>query len=166
MVLFALQIGCTGMILVASLHDIIARTIPNGLALGLATASVLVSAVEGHLFGSLLTGSGVFIAAAMIWRRGWMGGGDVKLLGASALGIAPGAVFTFIAAVAMAGGALAVIYLVARTLVPAARQPCPNGLFARALRVERWRICRGGPLPYACAIAAGFLFVDFAGGVS
>jgi hypothetical protein len=27
------------------------------------------------------------------------------------------------------------------------------------LRAERWRISRGGPLPYACAIAFGFLFV-------
>jgi hypothetical protein len=25
--------------------------------------------------------------------------------------------------------------------------------------VERWRIRRGGPLPYACAIAAGVLFI-------
>jgi prepilin peptidase CpaA len=32
-------------------------------------------------------------------------------------------------------------------------------LLARALRVERWRIHRGGPLPYACAIAAGGLFI-------
>jgi prepilin peptidase CpaA len=32
-------------------------------------------------------------------------------------------------------------------------------LLARALRVEQWRIRRGGPLPYACAIAAGGLFI-------
>jgi prepilin peptidase CpaA len=165
MVLFVLQIGCACMILAASLHDIVARTIPNGLALALAAAGIAVSVLDGHIYGSLLTACGVFLAAAVIWRRGWMGGGDVKLLGACALGIAPGSVLTFIAAVAIAGGVLAVLYLVARSLVSMSRRQRPDGLIARAVRVERWRICRGGPLPYACAIAAGVLFVNLSGGV-
>jgi prepilin peptidase CpaA len=163
MALFALQIGCAGIILAASLQDIVARTIPNGLALTLAVAGIALSALQGHFFGSLLAAGGVFIAAALIWRRGWMGGGDVKLLGASALGIAPGAILTFIAAVALAGGVLAILYLAARSLMSPSRQQRPTGLLARALRVERWRISRGGPLPYACAVAAGVLFVDLSG---
>ena len=93
-----------------------------------------------------------------------MGGGDVKLLGASALGVAPGSVLTFIAAVAIAGGALAIFYLMARSLISASRKQRPVGLLARAARVERWRIRRGGPLPYACAIAAGAsFFVNLSG---
>jgi prepilin peptidase CpaA len=95
-----------------------------------------------------------------------MGGGDVKLLGAATLAMPPSSVLTFVAAVAIAGGLLATVYLVARRLVhapaPLVHAPAPlrpNNLFDRAMRVERWRITRGGPLPYACAIAAGFLFV-------
>ena len=165
MILIVLQIGCAGMILAASLHDIVARTIPNGLALALAAGGIAASVAAGHFFGSFLTASGVFIASAMIWRRGWMGGGDVKLLGASALGIAPGSVLTFIAAVSIAGGALAIFYLLARSLISASREQRPVGLLARAARVERWRIRRGGPLPYACAIAAGLFFVNLSGAV-
>jgi len=163
MVSFVLQIGCAGIILAASMHDIVARTVPNGLAVTLAVSGIAASVTQGHLIGSLLAAGGVFVAAAIIWRRGWMGGGDVKLLGASTLGIAPGAVLTFIAAVALAGGVLAVFYLVARSLMSTSRQRRPIGLLARAVRVERWRISRGGPLPYACAVAAGVLFVDLSG---
>jgi prepilin peptidase CpaA len=90
----------------------------------------------------------------------------VKLLGAAALGMPASSVLTFIAAVAMAGGVLAVFYLVARRLMPFRRSPRPNGTVARALRAERWRISRGGPLPYACAIAAGALFINLSGRLS
>lgn len=152
--------------LVASLHDIATRTIPDKLALTLAVAGMAASATGGHLFGSLLGASGVFAVSALCWSRGWMGGGDVKLLGAAAVGMPAGSVLTFIAAVAMAGGVLAVFYLAAARLMPFRRSPRPNGMVARALRAERWRISRGGPLPYACAIAAGVLFIHLSGRVS
>ncbi len=35
----------------------------------------------------LLAAGAVFVLSALCWRRGWMGGGDVKLLGAAALGM-------------------------------------------------------------------------------
>lgn len=164
LLLFMLPIVCVALILAASLHDIVARTIPNSLALALAVAGIATGALNGYLFGSLLAAGAVFVLSALCWRRGWMGGGDVKLLGAAALGMPPGSVLTFVAAVAIAGGLLAIFYLVARRLVPAPAPLRPDGLLARALRVERWRISRGGPLPYACAIAAGALFVTVSGG--
>jgi prepilin peptidase CpaA len=155
-----------GLLLVASLHDIAARTIPNNLVLALAVAGLSVSVLDRHLLGSLLAASGVFAVSALCWSRGWMGGGDVKLLGAAALGIPASSVLPFIAAVAMAGGVLAVFYLIAQRLVPFRRSPRPTGMLARALRAERWRISRGCPLPYACAIAAGALFINLSGRVS
>ncbi len=93
-----------------------------------------------------------------------MGGGDVKLLGAAALGVPAGSVLTFVAAVAITGGLLAAIYLAARRFISFPRSLRPTPLFARAVRVERWRMRRGGPLPYACAIAAGALFVNLSVG--
>jgi prepilin peptidase CpaA len=157
---FILPIVCVALILAASLHDIVARTVPNRLSLALAIAGIATGAQNGHLFGSLLAAGIVFVVSAFCWRRGWMGGGDVKLLGAAALGMPPSSVLVFVATVAIAGGLLALFYLAARRLVPAPAPLRPAGLFARALRVERWRISRGGPLPYACAIAAGALFVS------
>jgi prepilin peptidase CpaA len=156
---------CVGLILAASLHDIATRTIPDGLALALAAAGLLTAVLGGRLFGALIAASAIFIVSALCWRRGWMGGGDVKLLGAAALGMPPNSVLAFAAAVAIAGGFLAVLYLLGRHLVRAPTSQRPPGVLARAARVERWRISRGGPLPYACAIAAGALFVNVSGWV-
>ena len=152
------------LVLAASLHDIAARTIPNKLASAVAIAGIATSAEDGHLFGSMLAAAGVFLVSAFCWRRGWMGGGDVKLLGAAALGMPASSALTFVTAVAIAGGVLALFYLAARRFAAAPASPRPDSLFARAMRVERWRISRGGPMPYACAIAAGVLFVNISGG--
>lgn len=156
---------CVGLILAASLHDIATRTIPDSLVLALAAAGLATAVLEGRVLAALLAAGGIFVVSALCWRQGWMGGGDVKLLGAAALGMPPHSVLTFAAAVALAGGLLAVLYLLARRLVPAPASPRPPGLLARAARVERWRMSRGGPLPYACAIAAGALFVNVSGWV-
>jgi prepilin peptidase CpaA len=166
LLLFILSLICIGLILAASLHDIAVRTIPNGLVLALAIAGIGMGATDGYLFGSLLAASGVFAVSALCWRRGWLGGGDVKLLGAAALGMPASSALTFVAAVAIAGGVLAAVYLVGRRFMPLSRSPRPKSMFGRAMRVERWRISRGGPLPYACAIAAGFLFVHLSGRMS
>jgi prepilin peptidase CpaA len=153
-----LPIACIGLILAASLHDIVARTIPNRLVLALAVAAAGNEAINGNLSGSLFAAGGVFIVAALCWRRGWLGGGDVKLLGAAALGVPAHSVLVFVAAMAIAGGGLALVYLAARPFVTSRNSPRPENLVGRVIRVEGWRIARGGPLPYACAIAAGFLF--------
>ena len=154
-----------GLVLAACLHDVVARTIPNGLVLALAFTGVVAGAINGNLPGSLGAASGVFIIAVFCWRRGWMGGGDVKLLGAVTLGLPAGSALTLVAAMAISGGLLALIYLATRSFVLARFAPRPTGLLARAVRVERWRMSRGGPLPYACAIAAGVLFVRLSGGL-
>ncbi|HVC63817.1 MAG TPA: A24 family peptidase [Acetobacteraceae bacterium] len=146
-------------LLAASLHDVIGRTVPNWMAGILALSGLGLRAADGHLPGGIVAGVIVFAGAALCWRYRLMGGGDVKLLAATAIVVPPGAVPTFIAAVALAGGALALLYLAGRHRVGRPRTKRPHGLLARVLRVERWRIYRGGPLPYACAIAAGGLFV-------
>ncbi len=107
----------------------------------------------------MVAGLVVFVLAAICWRRGWMGGGDVKLLAAAAIAVPPSLVLSFITAVALCGGVLALLYLVAGRMVAPPPASRPRSLLARALRVEQWRIRRGGPLPYACAIAAGGLFI-------
>jgi prepilin peptidase CpaA len=101
----------------------------------------------------------VFVISALCWRQGWVGGADVKLIGAASLSIAPSSIPVFMAAVAIAGGGLAAVYLMLRQVLPRPAQGKPRSGLARALRAEQWRIRRGGPLPYACAIACGFLFI-------
>lgn len=83
----------------------------------------------------------------------------MKLLGAATLAVPPGHVLQFLAAISSAGGLLALFYLAGRSFLNAPATPLPAGFLARIVRVERRRISRGGPLPYACAIAAGFMYV-------
>jgi len=150
---------CIALTLAASLHDIIARSIPNRLVSVLAIVGLADAMVAGHVTGSLLAAGGVFIAAVLCWQCGFLGGGDVKLLAAASLAVPPNAVPFFIGAVAVAGGLLAILYLVARPLVAAPVSGRANSLLGRAARAERRRVSRGGPLPYACAITGGFMFV-------
>jgi prepilin peptidase CpaA len=156
--LLVLPIACSGAVLMASLHDIATRTIPNGLAMALATVGIAIGVLNGNLLGSFLAAFSVFFLSALCWRYGWIGGGDVKLLGAATLAVPPGSVLTFVAAMAISGGLLAILYLAVRPFVRAPTSVCVHGLIARVVRIERWRISRGRSLPYACAIAAGYLF--------
>jgi prepilin peptidase CpaA len=156
----------------AAAHDVLARTVPNWMPMTLATLGVIQGALAERLIVSLLVGTTVFILSGLCWKRGWLGGGDVKLLGAAAIAVPPVLVPPFVAAVALAGGVLGLVYLACGRLIPAAtprrqvdRPPVdrpinrPAGLLSRAWRLERRRLSRGGPLPYAVAIAAGGLFI-------
>jgi len=153
-----LAILCT-----AAAHDILARTVPDWMPIVLAAIGIAESVLAGRLVVSLLSGVFVFILSGLCWRRGWLGGGDVKLLGAASIAVPPIAVAPFVAAVAISGGVLALLYLTFGKLIPVAAQRRsigrPVGLLARAVRLERWRLSRGSPLPYAVAIAAGGMFV-------
>jgi prepilin peptidase CpaA len=153
-----LLIASIAILLATALHDIVARTVPNWMAATLAILGVASQLLHGHPLAGLVSGFVVFLLAAFCWRRGWLGGGDVKLLAAAALVVPPGDVVNFVAAVALAGAALALAYLGAGRVTAAPSADRPSHLVARAVRVERWRMRRGGPLPYALAIAAGFLF--------
>jgi prepilin peptidase CpaA len=147
----------------AAVHDVLARTVPNWMPIALAAIGIVESALGGRLIVSLLLGTFVFILSGLCWKRGWLGGGDVKLLGAAAVVVPPMSVAPLVAAVALAGGVLGLVYLALGRLIPASvLRPSggrPVGLLPRAWRLERWRLSRGGPLPYAVAIAAGGLFV-------
>jgi len=151
----------------AAAHDVLARTVPNWMPMTLAALGIIQSALAERLIVSLLVGATVIVLSGLCWKRGWLGGGDVKLLGAAAIAVPPVAVPPFVAAVALAGGVLGLVYLACGRLIPAAtpRRPTDRpigrsvGLLSRAWRLERRRLSRGGPLPYAVAIAAGGLFI-------
>ena len=139
----------------AALHDVALRTIPNAVSIGLVTLGLALRLQDGWIVPSLLIAAAVFVAAILCWRRGWLGGGDVKLLAATALVVPPLQVCSLLLLTAQCGGVLAVIYLVLSRTIRVKPSIQPSGALRRLLRAERWRICRGAPLPYAFAIAAG-----------
>lgn len=160
---YFLTAAAASILCLAALHDIAARTIPDWMPIALTVVGIIERILDGRLIAGLLAGLIVFVLAGICWRRGWLGGGDVKLLGAAAIAVPPAVVPPFAVAVALAGGVLSLLYLVAGRLVPKHATPRRIGrrvaLLSRITRVESWRLRRGGPLPYAVAIAAGGLFV-------
>ncbi len=149
------------LLIAAAATDLAVRLVPNAVCALLAAAGLALRAGSGTLAAGALAAACVFALGFLCWRRGWMGGGDVKLLAAATLTVPPLAVAGWLAAVALAGGALAGLYLLLGALLPPVRSnPERNarGLI-RILRRERRRIARRGPVPYAAAIAAGTVFV-------
>ena len=141
----------------AALHDLAVRTVPNCFPATLVALGLVARALAGDLLPGLAVALLVFGGAALLWLRGIMGGGDVKLLGAVALVAPPAKCPDLLLMTALCGGVLAMLYLALSYLV--ARPECGrrHTLLGRLLKAERWRLSRRGPLPYATAIAGGSL---------
>lgn len=153
------------LLLVAAGHDLLVRRIPDVLAVGISLTGLVLRLADGPMAvaTSLLAALVLFLALFAAFAAGVLGGGDVKLATAVAIGLPPTGVWSLVVATCLAGGVLSVLYILARRM-PAAAAPVrrnPSGLLARFLSVERWRIRRGGPLPYAVAIAAGGILTLF-----
>lgn len=156
-----IALACTALaalaLAAAAVHDVAVRTVPN-MVLGLAALCALVLAgVQHRLPASLAVAAILLLGAVLLWLRGWIGGGDAKLLGVVGLLVPPGAVLPMLLTTSLAGGILCLPYLPGKRLFarPAPRRPA--ALVARLIRCEQWRLRRRGPLPYAVAIAAGAL---------
>ena len=139
------------------------RLVPNRVPAAIASLGIAVRLLDGTLGWGLLAAFAVFCVAAACWRRGWLGGADVKLFGAGALLVPPGAALAFVLASCLAGGLLALLYLGLSRIVPPPAPQRPLTHLRRYLRLEQRRLQRHGPLPYATAIAAGAIFVLFRG---
>lgn len=160
----SLLLGLAVLLLVlASLRDLATRIVPNFFPIGLALVGIAESALEGRLLLALVAGVLVFGLTFLCWQMRWIGGADVKMMGAAAMLVPPTACANFVLATGVAGGVLGLVYLLARRLIaappPAGTAARRGSLLARAWRAERWRIHRGCPLPYACAIACGTLLM-------
>jgi prepilin peptidase CpaA len=151
----------------AALHDLAARIIPDWVSLALLPIGFWLRIWSGGTLWALVALLLVFTAAVLVWRLGALGGGDVKLLTAATPLLPPAEVPALLMAVALTGGALALLYLLLRPLLRGrAMGERPPGLLARVRRIERWRIGRGGPLPYGIAIAAGAAWAMLGSGAS
>jgi prepilin peptidase CpaA len=146
---------------IAALKDIACRIIPDVVPLGLLAIAIAMHLTDGNTTAALAAGAIVSVLGALCWRLGALGGGDVKPLAACALLVPPSLVPQLVLLTAIAGGVLALLYLVlscvARTSGRATRPGRPRSLIGRIWRAERWRIRRRAGLPYGCAIAIGTL---------
>ena len=158
-----LQYASVGFLLAAAWRDLATRTIPDWLSLGLAALGLALRAPSGlmALAASVTMAAFLFLLLVLLHARGGLGGGDVKLITAMALGLPPLVTLDFLLATALAGGVLGLLYLALGRLAPnpAALAGTAASLPRRVLAVEHRRIHRRGPLPYAVAIAVGGIVI-------
>jgi prepilin peptidase CpaA len=142
-------------------RDIATRTIPDEVNALLLTAGGLARLFQGPpvLFYSVSAALLLFLLLMAAYSRGLIGGGDVKLMTALAIGLSPFDCYRFVVATALAGGILGIAYLLLSSGLRPMRKSRGSSLLGRVLAVETWRIRRHGPLPYGVAIAAGGAFV-------
>ncbi len=154
----ALELAGVALFGLAATQDMALRLVPNAVPLAIAGLGATLRVLDNNLPIGLAAAAAVFLMAALCWRRGWLGGADVKLFGAGALLVQPNAAFGFVLASCLAGGVLAIGYWLLGRVTASPATERPSGLLRRIVRIERRRLRRGGPLPYAVAIAAGACF--------
>ncbi len=141
-----------GLLVYAACSDIASLTIPNWLSIALAGAFPLAgfsAGMAGAEIGlHLLFGLAVLAVAFFLFAANIVGGGDAKLLAATAVWTGFPGFPVFIVWTAVAGGVLALALLGARTLAKQAETQPP---FLNRLLKPR------GGVPYGVAIMAGGL---------
>jgi prepilin peptidase CpaA len=158
-----LLVASAFLLLVAAWRDVVSRTIPDGVGLLLLAIGGLSRLFEGPsaLASSVATALLLFALLMVAYSRGFIGGGDVKLMTALAIGLSPLNCYRFVVATAIAGGLLGIAYLVLSRSVRLLHPARDRSLLWRVMVVEFWRARRRGSLPYGVAIAAGGTFVLF-----
>ena len=136
----------------ACMKDMASLTIPNWVNAGIALTflpAALFADISLATFGwHLLVGAVCFVLCFLLFAFGAFGGGDAKMIPAAALWMGPVGVFPFLLWTAIAGGALALVVIMARKSIPEAFAPG----FVRATMEE------GNGVPYGVAITVGAIF--------
>jgi len=151
------------LLVIAAWRDVVSRTIPDAVGLLLLAIGGLSRMFEGPsaLASSMVAAMLLFALLMVAYSRGFIGGGDVKLMTAFAIGLSPLNSYHFVVATALAGGLLGIAYLVLSRSTRLPHQASDRSLLRRVMAVEFWRARRRGSLPYGVAIAAGGTFVLF-----
>jgi prepilin peptidase CpaA len=145
------------LLLCAAMTDTAARIIPNKICALLAILAIarLPFSDRSQLIMSVATIALLFAALFTLYVRGYLGGGDVKLLSAVAIGLPVASLLQLLTAMSLAGGVIALLHLVLRRLPRPTLPPVGSSFLRRVYAIERWRNLRRAPLPYGVAIAAG-----------
>jgi prepilin peptidase CpaA len=138
----------------ASFEDLWRLQIEDWLSAGVALGAFLALAVDGPTTGlweNFLLFALVLGVGTLLFARGWMGGGDVKLLAACALWFDFGQGWKMLLAVVIAGGLESLIIMLMRL--------CPWPEHVR--RRIAW-LAKDEGLPYGVAIAVGMAWIGLA----
>lgn len=139
----------------AGAMDLFTMTIPNRISIVLVATFFVAAAMTGIGWQALAShvGAGLLMLAIGIgmFAMGWLGGGDAKLLAATALWLGFGHLLGYLMVAGLAGGLLALAILMYRSMLP------PLWL-ARQGWALRLHSAKSG-IPYGIALAAAGLHV-------
>jgi prepilin peptidase CpaA len=144
--------GFAGLMLIAAAEDLRRLVIPNAVVSALCVlwplqlAAAPTISLSGSAIAALCAAS-VFAVGALLFSRGLMGGGDVKLLTAATLWAGPGSTPALLIVTAILGGILTLALLSPLVL---------RAVFAPAAAASA---AKRMPVPYGVAIAAAALIV-------
>ena len=130
----------------AALEDALRFRISNltcALVFVAALAAIGLYGFSSTLWQNALVCLAILAVGTLAFAAGWLGGGDVKLLAATGLWLDLRSAIGLIAAVFIAGGLVALAYILVRRIVPSRRK-----IDSRNSRV-----------PYGLAIVAGAAFI-------
>ena len=154
------------LLLYVAMIDIATRLIRNEICLALALLGIASQFVNPmQITESLIAAAILFLLLLVIYAQGWMGGGDVKLLVALAIGLPLTGVIQLLTITALAGGVLALVHVMMRLLPYPRLAPAGSSFVRRVYAIERWRHLRHAPLPYGVAIACGGIWTVFSRGL-
>ena len=154
------------LLLYVAMIDIATRLIRNEICLVLALLGIASQfASPMQVAESLIAATILSLLLIVIYQRGWIGGGDVKLLVALAIGLPLMGVIELLTITALAGGVLALVHLMMRLLPYPKLAPAGSSFLRRVYAIERWRHLRHAPLPYGVAIACGGIWTAFSQGL-
>jgi prepilin peptidase CpaA len=135
--------------------DLLTMTIPNRVSLALLAAFAAAAPLAGmpwpQFFSHLLAGVLMLTLGILMFERGWIGGGDAKLLAAAVLWLGFENLVQYVFLASFLGGVLASAILAYRRLAP------PLWLAGQhwAMRLHDRRV----GIPYGMALAAAGLWI-------
>src|SRR5215469_8821279 len=131
------------LLLYVAMIDIATRLIRNEICLVLALLGIASQfANPAQVAQSVIVAAILLLLLLVLHGRGWIGGGDVKLLVALAVGLPLTGLTQLLAMTAMAGGVLALVHLMMRLLPSPRLAPAGSSIARRVYAVERWRHLR------------------------
>jgi len=105
-VTYAVPIVAVGLFTIAAYGDVRTRRIPNTLALAVAALGLLRLVLAGDPAAALLgigAATAIFVIGFLLFWRGMLGGGDVKLMAAAVLLVGASGLSLFLVAMSLCG---------------------------------------------------------------
>jgi len=138
----------------AGAMDLLTMTIPNRISLALIGAFIICGLVAGlsleQFAMHFACGFAILVVGIAMFAAKLLGGGDAKLMAASAIWIGVDKLMLYFLAISVLGGVLAVALILYRRM--------PVGGYSLPLWAERLHV-KGSHMPYGIAIAGAALWI-------